>query len=199
MWYAQGMDASSSTEHRIMDTAQLFMQTRGYNAFSYADIAERVGIRTASIHYHFPTKGDLAHAVVARYRAEMREQLRMLDSTASSPQRKLERYADLYRTLAQEGVRMCLCGLLAAEEPTLPEAVRIEVRGYYTDNEAWLEQVIREGEAQRAFRVNGPVAEAAQTVLALIEGAMLSARALGDPARFDVITRRLLTSLTAPE
>jgi len=62
------MKARVDTAKQILDVAQEMVQTRGYNAFSYADISAQVGIRKASIHYHFPNKSDLGKEVVARYR-----------------------------------------------------------------------------------------------------------------------------------
>src|SRR4051794_36242328 len=56
------------TSDLILDVAQELLQTRGYNAISYQDIADRIGIRKASIHHHFPNKSDLAQALVRRYR-----------------------------------------------------------------------------------------------------------------------------------
>jgi len=49
----------SDTAERILDIAQDLIQRRGFNAFSYHDIAAPMGIRKASIHYHFPSKADL--------------------------------------------------------------------------------------------------------------------------------------------
>ena len=55
---------SRGTANRILDVAERLVQLRGYNAFSYADVAKAVGIRKASLHYHFATKGDLGLALV---------------------------------------------------------------------------------------------------------------------------------------
>lgn len=53
-----------NTAQRILDTAQDLIRHRGYSAFSYADIADRVGIRKASIHYHFAAKEDLVLSLI---------------------------------------------------------------------------------------------------------------------------------------
>ena len=180
-----------------MDAAQYLMQVRGYNAFSYADVAAEVGVRKATIHHHFPTKGDLARAVVARYRADTRAALAAIDRTTGDPRCKLERYVALYAAMLRDGPRICLCGLLAAETPTLPDPVRAEVRGYFREHEAWLSRVLTDGVAAGALRVAGHVDVTAQLLLASIEGAMLAARAHGDIARFDLVAAQLLATVAA--
>ncbi len=181
-----------------MDVAQRLMQVRGYNAFSYADISDEVGVRKATIHHHFPSKGELARSVVARYRADTRAMLVEIDRETADPRRKLERYMALYRAMLRDGPRLCLCALLSAELPTLPDPVRVEVRAFYADHEAWLGRVLEDGAAAGTLRVDGPIETEAQVALAGIEGAMLVARAHGDPTRFDAITRKFLDALVVP-
>jgi len=197
-WYTACVNTTIPTDRRIMDVAQRLMQVRGYNAFSYADIADDVGVRKATIHHHFPSKGELARSVVVRYRAATRAMLAAIDRETADPRRKLERYAALYGAMLRDGPRLCLCALLAAELPTLPDAVRAEVGAFYADHEAWLGRVLQDGAAAGTLRVDGPVETAAQLALAGIEGAMLVARAHGDPERFDAIARRLLDALVVP-
>jgi len=189
------MSNAIPTDRRIMDAAQRLMQVRGYNAFSYADIAEEVGVRTATIHYHFPSKGVLARDVVARYRADTRAKLAAIDREVADAPRKLERYVALYGAIVREGPRICLCALLAAELPTLPTGVDAEVRGYYTDHEAWLSRVLEDGVAAGALRIADAPTMTAQILLSGIDGAMLVARAHDEPARFDAIAYRLLAAI----
>ena len=59
--------AASDTSSRILDIAEHLVQTRGFNAFSYADIAAALNITKASLHYHFPTKAKLGERLVERY------------------------------------------------------------------------------------------------------------------------------------
>jgi len=159
---------SSPTNQRILDAAQHLMQAQGYTGLSFAGVATAVGLRKASIFHHFPTKEDLA------------------------------RYASLYQALLQRREHMCLCGLLAAEALTLPETVRVEMRAYFVEHEAWLSGVLAAGQAAGLPRIEGPLTTVAAFVLAGIEGAMLVARAHDDDARFEAIAAQLLASLTSP-
>src|SRR2546421_11760380 len=117
------MPRQTDTSEQILDVAERLVQTRGFNAFSYADVATELGITKPALHYHFAGKAELGDALVARYTARFNDALSGIDAECVDGRSKLEAYADLYaQVLAQE--RMCLCGMLAADFPTLPPAMR---------------------------------------------------------------------------
>lgn len=189
------MPVTSDTSIRILDAAEFLVQTRGYNGFSYADIAERVGIRTASIHYHFPSKGDLGREVVARHRAAFRRRLVEIDREGLDPPAKLAAYARMYRDVLLDGERMCLCGMLAADVTTLPEPVRVEVDGFFAEQEGWLAGVLDSGQTAGVLSFAGPAEGEARMLVAGLEGAMLLARARGKKDRFWEVAERLVAGL----
>ncbi len=132
------MCAYPATVDQIVEAATAVVQMGGYNSFSYADIADAVGIRKASIHHHFPAKSDLGQEVARRYRQRFAEALNDIELKTDDAVLRLERYADLYaRHISQHG-RMCLCGMLAAEYATLPAGVQEEVRGFFDEQREWL-------------------------------------------------------------
>lgn len=187
----------ANTAQAILDSATVLMQRGGYHAFSYADVSEQIGIRKASIHYHFPAKKDLACGVVARYRQEARAALQYLQQHFN-PLQQLEQYVAFYGEQFQGNPRMCLCALLAAEMLTLPDEVRAEVQQFYQEHIAWLGQLLIEGARQGLLRFEGDASTEAQVLLAGLEGAMLSARAFGDTARFRTIADGLLLRYRVP-
>lgn len=178
-----------------MDAAQRMVQTRGYNAFSYADISAQVGIRKASIHYHFPSKKDLGRELVARYRAAFRDKLDLIDIETDDSRRRLKSYAQLYLDALRDDDRMCLCGMLASDITTLPEEVRREVVNFFADNEAWLTRVLDEGRQAQVLSFRGPAKSEAQFFLSGLQGGMLVARTYGDETRFRTIARKLFAKL----
>src|SRR3954470_21642633 len=107
--------SSPPTGDRILDVAQDLLQRRGYNAISYQDIADRIGIRKASVHHHFPNKSDLAQALVGRYRRRWEAFLKEIDTSNAGPWSKLERSLGPFQQPAASGDRACLCGVLGAE------------------------------------------------------------------------------------
>jgi len=191
------MSIAPPTEQRVLDAAQHLLQMHGYHGLSYAAVAAVVGLRKASVFHYFPTKDGLARAVVAGYRATVRGKMAAIDEATDNPAEKLVRYVDLYRELLERREHMCLCGLLAAAALTLPASVQTEMRGYFTEHEAWLGEVLAAGNAAAVLHLAGPVAVAAQLVLAGVEGALLVARAHDDDARFTTITTQLLAGVQA--
>ena len=138
------------TSERILDVAERLVQTRGFNNFSYADIAKELGITTASLHYHFRGKAELGHALITRYAERFSHALDRIDRQVPDAPGKLEAYTDLYAGVL-EGKRMCMCGVLAAEYQTLPEPMRRAVIGFFDDNQRWLAGVLTQGQAKRRW------------------------------------------------
>ena len=185
---------TSETSIRILDVAERLVQTRGFNAFSYADISRALHITKASLHYHFPTKAKLGERLIERYRVSFLDALADIDRTWRDAGAKLRAYAGIYVSVLERN-RMCLCGMLAADYATLPKAMKEEVRHFFDANEAWLVEVLESGRANKALAFSGPPVETARVLVALLEGAMLLARSHGDPARLRSAADHLLADL----
>ena len=184
------------TPQRILDVAERLVQTRGFNGFSYADIAEALNVTKASLHYHFRGKADLGKRLIERYEANFLAALAKIDAEARDAADKLRRYAAIYGMVLRDD-RMCLCGMLAAEFGTLPEPMREEMRHFFDANERWLTGVLKEGKRAKVLDFRGAPTEAARALVGALEGAMMIARSYGDPARFDAAKERLLADLGA--
>jgi TetR/AcrR family transcriptional regulator, transcriptional repressor for nem operon len=187
--------ARGDTARNILDAAERLVQTRGFNGFSYADIAAELAVTKASLHYHFPTKAALGRALIARYREAFLGALAAIDAEELDALEALSRYVRLYAAVLSDQ-RMCLCGMVAAEYATLPKGMQEEIRRFFTANEVWLAQVIEEGAAAGVLSVRSTPLECARLVLSTLEGAMLVARSYQSLARFEVTARRLLDELT---
>lgn len=188
--------AEGETATRILDVAERLVQLRGFNAFSYADVASELSVTKASLHYHFPGKAELGEALVARYAGRFSEALAEVDARVADARGKLSAYAGLYSQVLH-GRRMCLCGMLAAEYQTLPEPMREAVIRFFDANEAWLEKVLAQGRRDGTLAFEEPTTEAARLIIGGLEGLMLLTRTYDDAARFDVAADRLLASFSA--
>src|SRR5580658_2862448 len=104
---------------QILDVAERLAQTRGFNGFSYADVASELGLTTPAVHYHFPGKADLGEAIMIRYSEQFARLLVQIDEQCAGSPAKLNAYVELYDGVLRNE-RMCLCGMLAAEYATLP-------------------------------------------------------------------------------
>src|SRR5579859_1309299 len=191
------MEEHADTRTLVLDAAQQLVQTQGYNAFSYADIAARVGIRKASIHYHFPSKSALGRALIVRYRTRFRQSLALIKEKSDNAFDALKHYIGLYSAVIQDEYHMCLCGMLAAEMETLPQAMKEELQGFFAENVVWLTAVLEEGLRTKTVIYAGSAEAEAQSLLAGLEGAMLVSRASADSLWFETVAQQMLVRLQA--
>lgn len=169
----------TSTVERILDAAESRIRHSGYHGFSFRDLASDVGIKSASVHHHFPTKEKLVGRVAARYAD------RFLDRLASFPpgRNRVTAYRAMFREQLIGGFGMCLGGMLGVESEELPEGVGLETRRFFDILVSDLTQALASVSAQ-------PV-HAATAIVAQLEGAMLLARSSGRIESFDQATERL--------
>jgi TetR/AcrR family transcriptional regulator, transcriptional repressor for nem operon len=184
------------TAERILDIAERLVQVRGFNNFSYADIATELGVTKASLHYHYPGKAELGQALITRYSERFSEALDQIDRDLPDARARLEAYANLYAEVLR-GKRMCMCGILAAEYQTLPKPMRTAVIRFFDENQQWLAELLTEGEADHTLKFTGAPGDVAQGILSTLEGAMLVARPYGDLGRFNAAAGQLLAGLSA--
>lgn len=181
----------------IAEHTKLLIAAGGYNGFSYADISERVHIGKASIHHHFPSKTDLVHTVVLRHREQAQESLAALDQHITDASARLKAYTDYWAGCIRDGeLPICICAMLGAELPMLPQEVANEVTRYFEDLTAWLQAVLETGVAQGKFHLRDSAFVEAQTFMSIVHGAMLTARALKSPEAFEAIARTAINQLS---
>ncbi len=192
------MNKTSTTSEHILTCARALIVAGGYNGFSYADIANVVGIRKASIHHHFPNKVDLVQALVLQHRKATEEGIGNLEHAIADPLEQLRAYIQYWeKCIGDLSAPFCVCALLAGELPILPEVVALEVRSYFRFLSAWMASVLERGMEQGAIRLTHTPRIEAELLMATVHGAMLSARAYGDTGVFGTITGAQLERLSA--
>ncbi|PBC08530.1 TetR/AcrR family transcriptional regulator [Mesorhizobium sp. WSM3859] len=190
------MNKPSNTADDILAAARRFIVAGGYNGFSYADIAEVVGIRKASIHHHFPSKVDLVQTLVRRYLEDAVTGMTELERNVPEPPELLRTYAGFWAQCIEDASRpFCVCALLASELPVLPPEVAVEVRAYFQFLSGWLTGVIERGAELGTLTIAAPPRVEAEAFMATVHGAMLSARAYGDVLTFGMILAPTLQKL----
>jgi TetR/AcrR family transcriptional regulator, transcriptional repressor for nem operon len=190
------MSSRDDTATRILDVAEKLVQTGGFNGFSYADVADEVRVRKASLHHHFATKSQLGTRLISRYQERFVSLLALIANSGAGPVEQLERYVAIYAGVLKKN-RMCLCGILAAEYATLPKPMRDGVTRFFAANEAWLASLLEAGRKSGDFAFAGSSLETSRFVVASLEGAMLVARAQKDSSRFESAAAHLQSMLVA--
>jgi len=190
----QAQEGSTDTATEILDVAERLVQIRGFNAFSYADVAGELELTNAALHYHFPSKAELGEALITRYSIRFIGALAEIDESLSVPLGKLDAYAGLYAAVLQTQ-RMCLCGMLAADHETLSPGMQGAVADFFERNEEWLTKVLKQGREDGTLSFPGSPLEEARSIVSGLEGAMLIARSMGDIRRFKSAASHLLAAL----
>jgi TetR/AcrR family transcriptional repressor of nem operon len=192
------MVTAAPTAEAILRCARSAIVAGGYNGFSYADIAAVVGIRKASIHHHFPTKVDLVRTLVKQYREEAEAGIADIERNVPDPLDQLRSYTGYWEAcISDPETSYCLCALLATQIPVLPDELVFEVRAYFRALSAWLTSVLERGARQGGITLTNDAHSEAEALMAAVHGAMLSARAYGDPQVFAAVIHPVIDRLRA--
>ncbi|MCA7993260.1 TetR/AcrR family transcriptional regulator [Burkholderia cepacia] len=188
-----------STAGRILEAGRQLIMRRGYGGFSYADIADAIDIRKASIHHHFPTKADLAVAVLQQSQAKFDADMALLDASGADALVQMRAYIGYWeRCIADDSAPFCVAGMLGAELPALPDEVARAVKAHFDDLAAWLVRVLEAGVKDGIVQPDVSVQTEASTFVALVYGAMLAARAYGNAGLFRDVTGGAVERLAVP-
>ena len=179
----------NETANLLMNAAEARIRQKGYNAVSFRDLADELGIKSASVHYYFRQKEDLACALVERYSDVFFAAVEgRLGKNAKSLE-KVDAYVDAYRAALYDADAICLCGMLGAEFTGLPQPVAERVAGFFQANIDWLTNALpREWSGKKRTRRAGQL-------LATLQGAMMLANTLGDRKIFDRACKSLASDM----
>jgi TetR/AcrR family transcriptional repressor of nem operon len=174
-----------SSRDRILETATRIAQAHGYGGLNLRALAEEVGIKAASLYYHFPSKADLAAAVAKRYWQDAAEGLELISSTTPDPAERLRRFPGTFRVALENDNRICLCSFMTAEFDDLPENVKREVETFTDVNVAWLSKTL----VAAGIVGTRDAKKRANAIFAAVAGAQLMARGRSDIKLFDALVK----------
>lgn len=166
------MKEINPTAAKIADIAEKYIQGRGFNGFSFRDIQNELGIKTASIHYHYKTKQDLAIVVFERYLERYKTALIAIEQQHVTAVDKLKALANIFITVRNEG-KLCLCGMYASDFYSLTDSLKIQLDRFVAFNEQWIEKVITAGINNGEFSSQLIAIDAARLYFVSLEGCML--------------------------
>ena len=172
---------SVSTRDALLKSAEVHLRTKGYAAFSYADLSEEIGIRKASIHHHFPTKEKLGEVLIQQYIELFTEKLKSLEDAHADPVERLREFSLLFQASVNAHL-LPLCGALAAEMAALPESLRILGRSLLTQQLEWIEKCLLQAAQLHGWTLPKPAGDYARMLLSALEGASFIDWAVGPSA-----------------
>jgi len=166
------MKQPNPTATKILDLAEIYTQTKGFNAFSYRDIQNQIGVKTSTIHYYFPTKSDLAYKVTERCLEQFRQ---MLTSTAKKQHcglKRIEALADFYVKTFKQG-KSCLFMMMSIENRSLPKSVSYLVEDFFKHNQDWITDSVELGIRQGTVKQTIEPEDFGAQFLAILHGGMI--------------------------
>jgi len=181
------MPRLSDTREQIIDRATELLMQRGYNGFSYRDIAGHLGVKNAAVHYHFPTKADLALALVDQYRQVLRTQTSEFMAYGGPARPQLEGLFRFTEQQFENGRCICPFGAFSIDYEDLPAEVREAMERFMSDSVKWLTRVLEVGREQQEFNFEGDAGQRAQFILAVLQGSRQMARIHGIQTLHQVI------------
>jgi TetR/AcrR family transcriptional regulator, transcriptional repressor for nem operon len=185
---------SANAREDILAAAKLVAQAHGYAGLNFRDLAQEVGIKAASIYYHFPSKAELAAAVAKRYWEDSATYLEALRQNSATPLEALRRYPETFRWALENDNRICLCSFMSAQFDDLPDSVKKEVQAFTDVNIAWLKKMLI------SAKVVGPreAERRARAIYSGIAGAQLMARSRADIKLYDSLIEGYRTAGLLP-
>jgi TetR/AcrR family transcriptional repressor of nem operon len=180
-----------NTAQRLLDVAEALTQTLGFNAFSFADLSQSVGVSKPSVHHHFKTKPELGRQLIKRYNERFFGACHDIAERNTSAQSMLIEYAALYEDVLTTD-KMCLCGMLASDYFSLPAEMQAGILTFVDGNETWLSSVIDIGVEKREIVSTSSSLVLAKFIMSTLEGAMLLSRLRSDIEGFSAISKRLI-------
>lgn len=186
-----------SVRDQLVEHALSLIRRRGFNGFSYRDLAELVSVKTSSIHYYFPSKDDLLQEAMSRYIARRAKRLRSIDTSLPLAE-QAEQYLGSVRDSAGSD-QICLCGMLSAELALLPKSAHTALQGYYKLNEAWLARLVQRAAEARGDTLPASPGAIAQVLYGALQNSVVTTRLFGAPERLDAACNAVRTALAEPE
>ena len=177
-----------SKKQQLLKAAENKVRTGGYNNFSFRELADEIGIKSSSVHYHFPTKADLGAELARQYTDNFMANLGSPDELITHGKNPIEVYSQQFQHALTQDKKMCLCGLLGAETDGLPEKVKQQTRRFFEQNIQWLTHAYTLGTDNTEQQAKSQAVAA----ISLLEGAMLVSKAMNDDALFSTVSAQLL-------
>ena len=178
-------------KEEIVNAARRAVQRDGLRSVSFRTLADEVAVKSSSVHYHFPTKHDLAASLVEDYTDTFEARLTVIEQTETSLSAKLEALVDIFADVLK-GNDLCLCGMMAAEVTALDKTTRKALQRFFEITEGWLEKTLPDKPRRGLLAL--PKDEIARIFLSALEGAILIDRVEEGHARLDAM-RALARSL----
>ncbi|HZG17829.1 MAG TPA: TetR/AcrR family transcriptional regulator [Candidatus Bathyarchaeia archaeon] len=181
---------------QIIDLTMHLIQEKGYVAFSYDDLAKKLGVTKASIHYHFEKKEDLGIAVCNRLEKQYKDMFYTMNHTYTDLEEKLH----FYITKKAERIKdneICLISSLQKDYESLPTQLQEKLTALSQMELSVLTDLFQEAKANGLLKERVDAVAVAAIFLSCVKGALQYKRVIGNdlaPKMFNQLKDLLLQS-----
>jgi AcrR family transcriptional regulator len=183
----------SSAERLIESTRELLWE-RGYTGTSPREIQRRAGAGQGSMYHHFTGKSDLALAAVNRTAEELRAKAEALFTAPGTAVERITAYLRRERDV----LKGCPIGRLTQDPEVMADR---NLRAPVEQTLSWLRdrlaEVLAEGRDRGELAPDLDLRATAATVVAVLQGGYVLARAADSTAPFDDAITGVLSLLAA--
>lgn len=185
------------TKTEILDAAQSLCQRLGHRGFSFRDLAASLGIKSSSVHHHFPSKDQLLQAMVVRYRENFAKRLGEISASAPDSRVAIRSLVGELEGLLVGEAKLCLCGMLATESEVLSDELKDDLKLFFEGASTWLGGVLEAGRSRGELSFAGDSKAVALAIVSSLQGMLIASRVLGGAARFREMSGWILGQLEA--
>jgi len=169
---------------------ELFRE-HGYDGASLSLIVARTGLGKGSLYHFFPGgKAEMAEAVLAEIAAWFESRVFAPLRAEPDPRRAVAGMLEAVDEYFRSGRRVCLVGAFALGDAR--DRFAAPIAGYFSDWRQALASAL-----ERSGRTRDDAESLAEEAVGAIQGALVLARAEGDPAAFGRTLERLRARLVA--
>ncbi|GBF50363.1 transcriptional regulator, TetR family [Leptospira ryugenii] len=155
-----------STKDEILKLANRELQEKGLHSLSFRELAASLGIKSSSIHYHFPQKDDLIQTLITEYRKSVFGGLKQMEGTVQPGRERLVLLVEMIGKSLES--RQCTAGVLAAESAQISENAKDLVRAFFEELMAWIK-----AELSAMGKTDEDAQLLSSVILSAIEGSLM--------------------------
>ncbi|EPG75873.1 transcriptional regulator, TetR family [Leptospira fainei serovar Hurstbridge str. BUT 6] len=172
------MSAQPDTKEEILKLSKSLVQTKGFHSFSYQDISDKLKLKKASIHYHYPSKADLGKELLKSYSENFESWAAQLEKRKLTPKEKVEEFFRMFSKIPGKGDRICPGGAFGLDLDSLPKSLKLSYENFQDQKIQWLSKVLKEGRSDGSIRSYGTPLEQAECIYSTLQGSLQYVRSV---------------------
>ncbi len=165
---------NNDTKKEALEMAKNYLQTLGFNGFSFQTIADALGIRKASLHYYFASKEDLGIALLKDYETAHNNWCEKVKDLSSKE--KLEKFSRIFTKMGENDWLVCPTGVLSTDFNTLPAKMRKKLKDFHLMQREWVIETLDQGKKERTIKSNLDTKATADWIMSTMQGGVQLAR-----------------------